>query len=332
MFSERLYLTAQARQRFEAWKKRQGYSWKALARALGAVEKTVRNWRNASTSVDSRHLRKLCALMGCSVEELTGERFEGEILKPSAVESIERAMRDAGLEAGDLAADMEMDPVMLNNWLKRYSAVDPLKLEALALRLGVEWLPLTEPVPPVVDDEAAGHERQWRLGQMLRRALLGAAVSGAAGQATATLLDRFLARLDQGEIDRTLRDSVIPEKHAQLFRHDPREGRNYYAEVLIRGPEGRYVFSFLRGSQPVDYGEVTIAGGKVTAVHGFSGVVTSAVSPPDAVAKVATWFGEGGCWFAVRSEQPFTIEVRRNPELNDEAKVLRAEDRVAFFR
>ena len=69
----------------------------------------------------------------------------------------------------------------------------------------------------------------------------------------------------------------------------------------------------------------------VTARNLFSGVVFTVKRNAFTPAKIATWFGEGSCLFAIRSAQPFEISVQTVARFDKEA-ILRDEETAIFFQ
>lgn len=323
MFPKRLYLTAMAVKYIKAELKQHFRSQQAFAdKVFPDVES--RNLANYSTTINQRELQTLCNFFKITIEKLTGESFDGLYLSDKDGHRIKKMIKESGKNFAELAKNLAVDTATLKNWVYRYSSINYEHYTLLLKELNLETMVLDKPQQEIEEIDAV-LEKQYQISQQMRAFLLGNNLLFS----TASAIDP--QTLDQSAVDAIVRQLKIPEKEVRIFRHNANEKKNFYAKIIVYGQTGRYILTFFSGWQPVDYGEITVTTRFVTAKHFFSGITFTTKKPKVASAKIATWFGEGSCLFAIRSAHPFEIEVQTENNLTEQG-ALEDDEMVIFLR
>lgn len=315
-----LYLNSTAIERIGAFLSQNGHTKTRLAQWLHTSDRHLRNFLAGHHPIGNGRLSRLLELTNTDIATLTGESLAGYYLSESAANLVQTALKSADL--GALAESLGVDSARLRNWANRYTAAEEEQLQALLAALNIPHAGNIEYAdqPPLA--APTNIEEAERSSTRMREIIVGLSVAVLAVQS-----QPLAQPIDAQKVESLLRAMNLPEKHAQVFRHDTSVGRNYYAEIVIEGAADTYKLTYMNGLQPVDYGEVRVQGGKVVAYNTFTRHMD--VRPHKGSVRIATWFGEGDCLFVIRADKPFQIRMGRKLNLTEAAS---ANDVAVFWK
>jgi len=220
-------------------------------------------------------------------------------LSTQTIEIIKDYLRVHEITQEEFAAQLQVTPKTLNNWLTGKNTIDLDKLDIIVkmMGIGLEDL-LGEDIP----QKYVFHEETMRAVWKVYKGGL-AAIGHRVYRKIAELFKEHVSFV------------MFPKRgFFQMFEHNAKKGKNYYFQFWIvteeAVEEAKFVISFTMGNLiRINYGEILV---KKTAVE-----IKQYYQPPNyevkrpekevCLAKVVTWFDEMSHTFVVVSDVKFKI-------------------------